>query len=45
MADYMTSEWLWGLTDDDREFLMRVSVLDWLSGPLCNAGAGPQRRG
>jgi LuxR family maltose regulon positive regulatory protein len=34
--DYIGSEWLWGLRDDDREFLMRVSPLDWLSGALCN---------
>jgi LuxR family maltose regulon positive regulatory protein len=34
--DYIDSEWLWGLTAEDRDFLMRVSVLDWLSGTLCN---------
>jgi LuxR family maltose regulon positive regulatory protein len=36
VLDYIGTEWLWGLTDDDRDFLMRASVLDWLSGPLCN---------
>jgi LuxR family transcriptional regulator, maltose regulon positive regulatory protein len=36
VLDYIRAEWLWGLTDDDRDFLVRVSVLDWLSGPLCN---------
>ncbi|MFM2077886.1 MAG: hypothetical protein RJA49_1776 [Actinomycetota bacterium] len=35
--DYVRSQWLWGLSDADHDFLMRVSVLDWLSGPLCNA--------
>ena len=35
-ADYLDSEWLWGLTDDERDVLMRVSPLEWLSGPLCN---------
>jgi LuxR family maltose regulon positive regulatory protein len=38
--DYIRSEWLWGLTADDQDFLMRVSVLDWLSAPLCNAVLG-----
>jgi LuxR family transcriptional regulator, maltose regulon positive regulatory protein len=37
VLDYLRSEWLWNLRDDDREFLRRVSVLDWLSGDLCNA--------
>lgn len=36
VADYLTSEWLWGLTADERDVLMRVSPLEWLSGPLCN---------
>jgi LuxR family maltose regulon positive regulatory protein len=35
--DYVAAEWLWGLSDDERDFLMRVSVLNWLSGPLCDA--------
>jgi LuxR family maltose regulon positive regulatory protein len=37
VLDYLRSEWLWSLSDDDHEFLGRVSVLDWLSGDLCNA--------
>jgi LuxR family maltose regulon positive regulatory protein len=37
VADYFSSEWLWGLSDDERDVLMRVSPLEWLSGPLCNA--------
>jgi LuxR family maltose regulon positive regulatory protein len=37
---YLRSEWLWNLSEDDREFLVRVSVLDWLSGDLCNAVLG-----
>ena len=40
VLDYIGTEWLWGLTDDDRDFLLRVSVLDWLSGPLCNEVLG-----
>jgi len=36
VADYIGSEWLWALSDSDRDFLMRVSALDWLSGALCN---------
>jgi len=43
--DYIRSEWLWGLSDDDRDFLVRVSVLDWLSGPLCNEVLGCQDAG
>lgn len=34
--DYIQSEWLWGLSDDDRGFLLRVSLLDFLTAPLCN---------
>jgi len=37
VADCLESVWLWGLTDVERDFLTRVSPLDWLSGPLCNA--------
>jgi LuxR family maltose regulon positive regulatory protein len=40
VLDYIGTEWLWGLTDDDRDFLLRVSVLDWMSGPLCNEVLG-----
>ena len=36
MAEYLESEWLWGLTADEREVLTYVSPLEWLSGPLCN---------
>ena len=36
VAEYLESEWLWGLTADEREVLTRVSPLEWLSGPLCN---------
>jgi LuxR family maltose regulon positive regulatory protein len=36
VADYLDAEWLWGLTEVERDFLTRVSPLDWLSGPLCN---------
>jgi LuxR family maltose regulon positive regulatory protein len=36
VSDYLASEWLWGLTADEREVLTYVSPLEWLSGPLCN---------
>jgi LuxR family maltose regulon positive regulatory protein len=36
VLDYFDSEWLGNLTDDERDFLRRVSVLDWMSGALCN---------
>jgi LuxR family maltose regulon positive regulatory protein len=36
VSDYFESEWLWGLTEDERAFLLRVSPLDWLGGPVCN---------
>ncbi len=36
VASYLDSQWLWGLTDDERDLLLRVSPLEWLSGPLCN---------
>jgi LuxR family maltose regulon positive regulatory protein len=34
---YIASEWLGGLADDERDFLLAVSVLDWLTGPACAA--------
>lgn len=40
VSDYLESEWLWALTEDERAFLMRVSPLDWLAGPLCNQALG-----
>jgi LuxR family maltose regulon positive regulatory protein len=36
VSDYLESEWMWGLTADERDVLTRVSPLEWLSGPLCN---------
>lgn len=36
VSDYLESEWLWALTEDERDFLLRVSPLDWLAGPVCN---------
>jgi LuxR family maltose regulon positive regulatory protein len=36
VLDYFDSEWLGNLTDDERDFLGRVSVLDWMSAALCN---------
>lgn len=40
VSDYFESEWLWGLTDDERGFLRRVSPLDRLAGPVCNEVLG-----
>lgn len=40
VSHYIRTEWLWGLGDDEYDFLRRVSVLDWLSGPLCNKVTG-----
>ena len=45
VLEYMEHEWLWGLDDDDRDFLLRVSVLDWLTGPSCAAVSGRQDAG
>jgi LuxR family transcriptional regulator, maltose regulon positive regulatory protein len=42
---YIEHEWLWGLDDDERDFLMKVSVLDWLTGPACVAVSGRQDAG
>jgi len=43
VTDYMRAEFLDWLPADDLEFLTRTSVLDELSGPLCDSVAG--RRG
>ena len=40
VSDYLDSEWLWGLSDDERDVLTRVSPLDRLAGPLCNEVLG-----
>jgi LuxR family maltose regulon positive regulatory protein len=37
VADYLRDEFLSELSDDQFEFLLLSSVLDWLSGPLCDA--------
>jgi len=37
MADYVREELLGTLADDERAFLQRTSLLDTLSGPLCDA--------
>ena len=42
---YLASEWLGGLAEDERDFLLRVSVLDWLTGPSCAALSGRQDAG
>ena len=36
VSDYLESEWLVGMTEDERDFLLRLSPLDWLAGPVCN---------
>jgi LuxR family maltose regulon positive regulatory protein len=46
MSDYLRSELLTLLTPEESDFLIRTSVLDRLSGPLCDAvlaGAGSAR--
>ena len=40
VADYLSDEILEGLDADEREFLLVTSVLNRLSGPLCNALTG-----
>ncbi len=40
VVDYLTSEVLDALSADTRKFLLRTSVLDRLSGDLCDAVAG-----
>ena len=40
MADYMRSELLEPLDPDTRYWLLRSSVLDTLTGPLCDAAIG-----
>jgi LuxR family maltose regulon positive regulatory protein len=42
---YIQNEWLLGLDHDQRDFLMKVSVLDWLTGPACVAVSGRQDAG
>ena len=37
VADYLREEFLAGLPSDDLDFLTRTSVLDRLSGPLCDS--------
>ena len=37
VLDYFDSEWLGNLTDDERDLPQDASVLDWMSGALCNA--------
>lgn len=40
VAGYVMGEWLGGLSTKDRNFLMRVSCLDRLSGPSCDVVVG-----
>jgi LuxR family transcriptional regulator, maltose regulon positive regulatory protein len=37
VSDYFDAEYLSPMDEDDRAFLVRVSVLEQLSGPLCDA--------
>jgi LuxR family maltose regulon positive regulatory protein len=45
VRDYVADAVLADLDDDDVEFLLRTSVLDRLSGPLCDAVLGMERTG
>ena len=40
VADYLTSEVLDRLSDEQKDFLLRTCILDHLSGPLCDVVAG-----
>lgn len=40
IADYLIGEALERVSDADREFLLRTSVLDQMTGPLCDKVAG-----
>jgi LuxR family maltose regulon positive regulatory protein len=40
IADYLRDEFLAGLPDSDLDFLTRTSILEPLSGPLCDAVLG-----
>ncbi|MGB3412535.1 MAG: LuxR C-terminal-related transcriptional regulator [Microthrixaceae bacterium] len=40
IVDYLAEEVLDGQTDDVRQFLLRTSILNRLSGPLCDAVTG-----
>jgi LuxR family maltose regulon positive regulatory protein len=37
VAEYLDGQWLRDLDDDERAFITRASVLDVLTGPVCNA--------
>ena len=40
VADFLIGEALERVSDRDREFLLRTSVLDQMTGPLCDEVAG-----
>lgn len=40
LTEYLHEEWLLGTDADDRDFLLRVSGLEWLSGRLCDEVLG-----
>ena len=40
VADYLIGEALGRVSEEDREFLLRTSVLDQMTGPLCDKVAG-----
>lgn len=45
VGDYLVEEVLDALDDDTREFLVQASVLERLSGPLCDAALGVEGSG
>jgi LuxR family maltose regulon positive regulatory protein len=40
VADYLSDEILYGLEDEEREFLLVTSILEHLDAPICNALTG-----
>ncbi len=44
-SDTSPANGLGDLTEDERDFLLRVSVLDWLTGPSCSGGVRPSDAG
>lgn len=45
VAEFLDSQWLFDLTDDERRFLSGVSPLEQLTAPVCDAVLGRQDSG